>query len=86
MGEEKIWKLGDVYVAQPRKKELYARANLVVADVSDSGLQVESREPPPRHGNIVNWPLEKHVWMSRAQELAAKATLVLRKTENEKPN
>ena len=81
--EQKIWKLGEIYVAQPRGKELRARVDLVAMDVIDTELQVESQEPPPRHGNIFGWPLEKHAWMSRAQELAARATLVLRKTEDE---
>ena len=76
--EWKIWKLGEIYVAQPLGKELRARADLSVANVMAIGLRVESKEPPPRHGNIIDWPAEKHEWMSRAQEVAAGATLRLR--------
>lgn len=76
--EWKIWKLGEIYVAQPLGKELRARADLLVANVTAVGLRVESKEPPPRHGNIIDWPAEKHEWMSRAQEVAAGATLRLR--------
>lgn len=76
--ERKIWQLGELHVAQPRGKELQARADLSVATVVAVGLRVESQEPPPRHGNIIDWPIEKHVWMSRAQEIAAEATLRMR--------
>jgi len=76
--ERQIWTLGDVYVALPSGNELRARAELLVEQIAGVGLRVESAEPPPRHANIVDWPGEKHEWMSRAQELAAVATLRLR--------
>ena len=76
--EHEIWKLGDMYVALPRGKELRARAELLVEQITGVGLRVEPEEPPPRHANIVGWPEEKHEWMSRAQELAELATLRLR--------
>jgi hypothetical protein len=78
--ERQIWSLGDQYVASPLGKELRARAELSVAQITAVGLQVEPAEPPPRHANIVDWPIEKHEWMSRAQELAAVAVLRLRET------
>jgi len=78
--ERQIWSLGDEYVARQLGKELGARAELSVAQIASVGLRVESAEPPPRHANIVDWPGEKHEWMSRAQELAAVATLRLRVT------
>jgi len=76
--QRQIWTLGDVYVALPSGNELRARAELLVEQIAGVGLRVESAEPPPRHANIVDWPAEKHEWMSRAQELAAVATLRLR--------
>ena len=76
--EPKIWKLGEIYVARPRCKELHARADLSVADVVTIGLRVESKEPPRRHANIIDWPAEKSAMMSWAQEVAAGATLRLR--------
>jgi len=79
--ESQIWSLGDRYVASPFGKDLRARAELSVAQIIEVGLQVEPAEPPPRHANITNWPIEKHAWMSRAQELAAVAILRLRKTK-----
>ena len=79
--ERQIWSLGDVYVVLPSGNELRARAELSVKQIAGVGLRVESAEPPPRHANIVDWPGEKHQWMSRAQELAAVATLCLRVTQ-----
>lgn len=76
--ERQVWRVGDVYVALPLDGEVLARAELSVAQIADVGLRLESAEPPLRHANIVDWPPEKDAWMSRAQELAAVATLRLR--------
>ena len=76
--EHQVWRVGDVYVALPLGGEVLARAELSVAQIADAGLRLESAEPPLRHANIVEWPPEKDAWMSRAQELAAVATLRLR--------
>jgi hypothetical protein len=76
--ESEIWSLGDEHVGLPSGNELHARAELSVEQVTDIGLRVESTEPPPRHANIVDWPVEKDEWMLKAQELAAVATLRLR--------
>ena len=80
LAERQIWELGDAYVILPPGNALRARAELSVSQITSVGLRVESAEPPPRHANIVDWPVEKHEWMSRAQELAAKAMLRLRGT------
>lgn len=76
--EDQIWRLGDVRVASRANKELRARAELSVEQITNVGLRVEIDEPPRRHCNIVEWPREKHAYMSRAQELAEMATLRLR--------
>lgn len=76
--ESEIWSLGDAHVRDPSGSELRARAELLVSQIVDVGLQVEPEEPPQRHANIVGWPLEKREWMSKAQGLAAVATLRLR--------
>jgi hypothetical protein len=81
--ERQIWSLGDQYVAVPLGKELRARAELSVAQTIEVRLQVEPAEPPPRHANIVDWPIEKHEWMSCTQELAALTILRLRETNTE---
>ena len=59
-------------------RKILARAEVSVAHVCGVGLRVEAAEPPPRHANITGWASEKDRWMSKAQELAALATLRLR--------
>jgi hypothetical protein len=79
--ETQIWNTGDEYVAIPRGKPVYARAELAVKTITNMRLRVISAEPPPRHAVIVNWPAAKDERMSLAQLLAADATLRLRERE-----
>jgi len=76
--ESEIWSLGDEHVGRPSGNEILALAELSVEQITNAGLLVEPAEPPPRHANIANWPVEKDEWMSKAQELAAVAILRLR--------
>lgn len=78
--EPEIWELGEAHIILAPGSPLHARADLSVEQVNRVGLRVESAEPPIRHANITNWPLEKDQWMSRAQDLAAVAILRLRQT------
>lgn len=75
-----IWHLGDEDIAGQLGHEILALAELSVEQIMDINLRVEPDEPPPRHANIIGWPAAKNEWMSRAQELAAVATLRLRVT------
>jgi hypothetical protein len=68
-----IWDIGNDEVALIRKLPLVGRADISVAAVLKTGLQVASQEPPPRHANIVNWPDEKSAQRLKAMELAAEA-------------
>jgi hypothetical protein len=76
-----IWALGDEYINLPLGSALLARAELSVEQITAIGLHVESAEPPPRHANIMDWPMGKDERMSKAQELAAVAILQLRVTD-----
>lgn len=76
--EQQIWSLGDKYVASRSGREVRARAELLVEQITNVGLRVEPSTPPPRHGDIIGWPREKNKWMSLAQELAAVAVLQVR--------
>jgi hypothetical protein len=78
--DSEIWALGDTAITLPPGSTLLARAELSVDQITATGLHVESEEPPPRHANIINWPVEKDEVMSKAQELAAVAILRLRPT------
>ncbi len=70
--------MGDHLVASVSGRRLLARAELNVANITSVGLQVEVDDTPPRHANIIGWPLEKDEWMSLAQQLATFATLKIR--------
>ena len=61
---------------------ILAMAELSVAQITSIGLRVEPDEPPPRHASMTHWPVGKDEWMSKAQELAAVATLRLRGTHS----
>jgi hypothetical protein len=75
--EAQIWRIADVFVASSIIR-LEARAELSVLNIISVELRVVPAEPPPRHANIESWPTEKHLWMSKAQQLAAVAQLRLR--------
>ncbi len=78
LSENQIWNLGDTFVASVINRELLACAELTVAAITSLDLRVQPNEPPIRHANIDDWPLEKEKWLSLAQELAARATLRVR--------
>lgn len=78
LSERQVWMLGQLYVADALAKEVLARADVSVAQIRSVGLAVDAAEPPPRHANITGWPAEKHAWKSRAQKLAALASLRIR--------
>src|SRR4051812_17347031 len=73
--EEQIWYLAASHVLSSKTPKIYGRADLSVSHVRRAGLQCISSEPPVRHANIEGWPSEKDAYMSKAQELAAEATV-----------
>lgn len=73
IADSDIWDIGNDEVAFKRNLPLVGRADISVAAVLNSGLQVAPHEPPPRHANIVNWPEEKSAQRLKAMELAAEA-------------
>jgi hypothetical protein len=75
--ERDIWDLGDRYVA-PTRGTPVARGDISRADVRSTGLQLVVDNAPPRHAAITAWPPDKHECMSKAQQLAAVATLRVR--------
>lgn len=84
LSNELIWGIADEQVLPNLPvvkggniRTIHGRADIVVSDVSNVGLDVEPDDIPPGHANIVGWPNERHEQLSKAQELAANATLVL---------
>lgn len=53
LAEEEVWRLADEHAAGDRGKA-EARAVLLVHQVTDAGLRVESDDIPPRHAK--RWP------------------------------
>lgn len=78
LAEEQIWELGQLFVEPIRGRPSLARADIPIANIIRVGLRVDPSEPPPRHANIAGWPGVKGANMSKAQELAADARLVVR--------
>lgn len=72
LGENAIWSIAARHV-MPNPK---ARADIPVADVSQTGLVVEPDNIPPRHAIIVGWPDGKDARMERALDLAKRAVLI----------
>lgn len=73
LADLQIWQLGDEHVSD----SVRARGDFTVSIVTQLGLNADPDDVPERHVNIIGWPEEKHEQKSIAQELAAKATLVL---------
>jgi len=75
-GEEKIWWLGERYVARKRKdgKPILARADLVASDFFQQNLEIKKHPyPHPRHANVIGWPEDKPSKRMKATELANRA-------------
>ena len=77
---DRIWGIGSKYVAIPQNRNLHARADIAARVINRSNLRIQPKEPPPRHASIIDWPVEKHLKISIAQELAAEASLRLPST------
>lgn len=73
--EDHVWQLGFIHVATPQNRNLHARADVAVRVITRLNLRILPKEPPPRHANIIDWPDEKHLRISIAQQLAAESSL-----------
>lgn len=78
--EGRIWELGTVHVASPRRKRLHARADLGAATILVESLAIEPAPPPPEHANVVGWPENDGSEEEIAIRLAKRARLVLNPT------
>jgi len=80
LAEDDIRNIG-AEVGTARSKPPKGRGEFRYADVSDVGLRFERDDRPPRHGNLVGWPLEGPEVKARqkaiAVELSIRAVLVL---------
>ena len=76
LSEIEIWSIREEVELQ-LDRTLYARADVIVRNITKFGLGVNPDEPPPRHANIQGWPDVKSERMSLAQQIAAEATLYM---------
>lgn len=75
-----IWDIGikNVINKLPQPRTLYGMARITCSQVRDVFLDVVPDDPPSLHACIVGWPQDKSERMQLAQELAAKAVLILK--------
>ena len=78
LDNNKIWQIGEKKVVSQSGKTLYGRAEIRAQLVEKTGLSIDPDNNPPRHANIIGWPLEKNEQKLIALELAKEATLELR--------
>jgi hypothetical protein len=74
LNDSEIWQIGASALANAT---IRGRGDLQVSDVQAIELEIEWDNSPPLHANIV-LPLDDAGRISMAQQLAAKATLVLK--------
>lgn len=73
-----IWKIGRRAIRKMKEpKTLYGSGDILAVNVLDLLLLIQPDNKPPRHANIVGWPVDKEEQKSIAQELAARASLRL---------
>jgi len=78
--EDRVWQVGQEYVAGPQEKTLMARGDVVVSVVLENDLKVDRDDNPPGHANVLNWP-EKSKQKLVAIKLAKAAKLVINPPE-----
>ena len=75
--EDDVWETGKIYVSEPQGKTLYARGDVMASVVFNSNLTIVPDDKPPRHANIVDWPVDKDAQKLIALELANQAILCI---------
>jgi hypothetical protein len=76
---EELWKLAELFLGiPPRHGAAICKARVV----REQSLEVGAKEPPPRHANIVGWPVNADPELQKAQQkelalaIAAQSELV----------
>jgi hypothetical protein len=73
--EGETWKLGD----EIRPEPVLGRADIKAQGVTEAVLTVEADDIPPRHANIIGWPVDSSEVKLKAIVLAEKAVLQLKR-------
>ena len=75
--ECEIWSIGHKFVAKPRDKTLYGRADLLAHDVYDLGGEVQPETSTHcLHADIICWPDEREDIRYLATQLALRSKFI----------
>jgi len=78
LNDEKIYDLGERYVAPMRKKPIRGWAKILASRITEQELRVDPKLIPHyRHANIVDWPESNNENKVKALKLASKSELHL---------
>ena len=79
LSEGEIWSIGDEFVAEPRGKTLYGRADLLAQDVYDLQQRIKPETSiHPLHADIIPWPDGRADILFLANQLALRSQFVPR--------
>ena len=77
--EDEVWSIGNEFVAQPRGRTLYGRADLLAPDDYDLQRRVEPETSThPLHADIIPWPDGRDNILFLATQLALRSKFVSR--------
>ena len=80
--EEELWGIGESIIPPGRK--VHGAALIQAEKVRESGLDVEAKEPPPKHANIVGWQAGDNA-MTKARNKESALVLAQYATLKKKP-
>jgi hypothetical protein len=60
-----LWEIGRVKLAE---RTFYGAGIVATQVVRDAQLEVEAQEPPPRHANIIDWPINDDPQLAKAEQ------------------
>jgi hypothetical protein len=52
---QELWQIADAHIGT--KRPVHGAAIVKVRHIRSASLEVKAHEPPPRHANIVDWPM-----------------------------
>ena len=79
LSEDEIWSIGNEFVAEPRGKTLYGRADLLAKDVYALQQKIEPETSiHPLHADIIPWPDGRDDILFLATQLALRSKFVSR--------
>ncbi len=75
LDDGEVWEHVAVHARRPGRR-MHGRGDFLVADIRGDALKLNLDDSPPRHGNLIGWPAERHEQLALARELATVARAV----------